>query len=155
MAVAVRSVSWVPTSGTGDVNSASISCPKPAGTAAGDFLLAFVSRSQTSASITSLTSAGWTVAAFFAGATAGNRTPTAVLWKVAGGSEPTSYTFTASASANDQFSVHILALTGVDTANPLYATPTTQVSTSTSTAAVAAHRSVNGRSAGGRLAAAD
>lgn len=124
MAVAVRSVSWVPSSGDGDVSSASISCPKPTGTASGDLLVAIVSRSQTSATTSAFTSSGWTSAAFFAGSTTGNQVPVSVMWKVAGGSEPSSYTFFSSTSATDQFSVHIYALTGADTSNPFYATPT-------------------------------
>lgn len=105
-----------------DVNGASATCTKPAGTVSGDVLIAVVSRSQTAAATTSFTSSGWSVAGFFPGSA--TYAPIAVLTKAAGGSEPANYTFTSNGfSGEDQFVIHIMALTGVDTATPIAVAP--------------------------------
>lgn len=123
MAVGFRSSSFRPTSGVGDVDGGSTTCTTPAGVQAGDLLVAVAARSQTAAATTSFTSSGWTAAGFFAGTSSGYP-PVGVLWKVAGASEPSSYTFTSNNySGLDQFVVHILALTGASTSSPFQASP--------------------------------
>lgn len=138
MPVAVRSVSFRPTSGNGDVASGSTTCAVPNGVVAGDLLIAIPARSQTSASTTGFASSGWTQRSFFSGGTAPDRPPVGILWKAATGSEPASYTFTSTgASANDQFSVHIIALTGASTTDPFLVAPTVQDAGSATANAVA------------------
>lgn len=138
MSITVRSSSYVPLSGDGDVSGGSVSCAKPSGVVSGDLLVAVVARSQTAAATTSFTSSGWTSAAFFAGSSVGNDPVVGVLWKAAGGSEPTSYTFTSTSySGTDQFVVHILALTGASTTSPFVVTPVKTDAGSTSSSVVA------------------
>ena len=124
MPVAYRSHTLRPTGAPGDVGGSSLACPTPAGATVGDVLVAFVSRSQTSASATAVTASGWTSAAFYPGATGPDRMLAAVLWRAVTVSEPGSHTFTTvGATATDQFSIHCYALSGADTTNPIMAGP--------------------------------
>ncbi|MBP2370214.1 hypothetical protein [Pseudonocardia parietis] len=122
MAIGFRSSSSAVPNTNGDVEGSTVSCPRPTGVQAGDLLVAFVARSQTSASTTSFSASGWTVAGFFAGSSSYG--PVAVMWRAAGSSEASSYTFTSNGFADlDQFIVHILAFTGASTTDPILVTP--------------------------------
>ena len=78
---------------TGSVTSTTITITAPASIASGDFLLAVVA---VQAGATWTTPTGWTLT-FPVPLTSYNRI--AIFWKIAGGSEPSSYSFTASSSA--------------------------------------------------------
>jgi hypothetical protein len=71
---------------------ASDTCPKPAGVAAGDLLLAVLTPFSQNAE--PLPPAGWTVLYEAENNPALANHPTCVMWKVAGGSEPSGYVFT-------------------------------------------------------------
>ncbi len=89
-------------------STSSVAVTKPAGTVAGDVLVAGAS-SNDSGNISP--PAGWTLLQ--------SDQPDAASWyKVAGGSEPASYTFTV-ASASDTLVVSISAFTGGDTTTPI------------------------------------
>lgn len=92
-------------------------CNKPTGLANGHFMVAIVARDQDAVGVTGFTSSGWQQAAFFARTT--SYPSVGILWKFAGSSEPTSYTFTSTgATSTDQFGIHILAFSGVNTSDP-------------------------------------
>lgn len=101
------------TSGTA-ANSTSVSAAKPTGVVSGDLLLAtFTNADQT---VTPPT--GWT-ALFYdtANAITGHTWGAGVYWKVAGSSEPTSYSFSVPSSA--PLVLTITAWSGVDPATPI------------------------------------
>lgn len=108
MALAIRSSSSaISNSGS---TATTMSVTKPAGTAAGDILLAIVANDP--AMPTAQT--GWTLA--------GRGTTNAALnvyWKLAGASESASYSFTI--AGNSSTIVDLLALSGADTATPVAA----------------------------------
>ncbi len=89
----------------------SIAVPKPAGTVSGDFLLADISERGTP---TITPPSGWTLL----NSTASGTTVTdAVYYKVAGSSEPASYTFSFSTATSATGA--IMGYVGVDTTNPI------------------------------------
>lgn len=100
----------------------SIACAVPAGTAAGDVLAVAMTHGVSSEVGDQ---SGWTTVAK---ATIGT-TPTAMFYRVAGGSEPASYDFT---SGGGRCTVSMHRLTGVDTATPLDAAPLNPTQTSAS-----------------------
>ena len=93
---------------------------RPTGTASGDFLLAICSLSHDD-SATTVSSSGWTSQLALTAAGTGPRF--AVLYKVAGSSEPTSYTFSKNGGTNSQFIIHLLCFQSVDTSNPFVVAP--------------------------------
>jgi hypothetical protein len=89
---------------------------KPAGVVSGDYMLAWVEAIGTSLTVSSAPS-GWTLIQ----SETGNANILSVLYaKVAGGSEPSSYTWTLSNSVKGR--VTISAYTGVDNTTPIDAT---------------------------------
>lgn len=118
----VRSVSSLSFGGTSTPTVA-----KPLGTASGDVLIAFMAN-DTGTALTA--PSGWTQ---LATQNYGSGTPlAAVFWKLAGGSEPSTYVFGASSSADGRLDV--IALTNAGTAEPVVITGT---SASSSTQAIA------------------
>lgn len=115
MAIGLRAVS----SNANDVTGGTLVCNKPSGVVSGDLLVAIVGRDQDAAATTNFTSSGWTLDTFFSGTS--TYATLAVLWKVAGGSEPATYTFTSTSYSGgpSQFVIHIVALTGASTASPI------------------------------------
>lgn len=87
----------------------SVVVTKPPGVASGDWLFASVSSNARD-----ITSTGWTVF----DAQTNDVFRNTILYKAAGGSEPANYTFTAGAGTNAPMVATIIALAGVDTANP-------------------------------------
>lgn len=116
-AIAVRSTAtFVPNDPLSSTNTAT--CTAPAGVADDDLVVAVVARSPTASATSALTSSGFTVNLF--SAANANNGPSAVLWKVAGPSEPANYTFTSvSYTGSDAWDVMLAAITGVDTTNPI------------------------------------
>lgn len=90
----------------------SFTCPKPTGVQADDFMLMVVCHGAGSAA----TSSGWTQV--LSQTTGASWSRTTVLRKVAGGSEPSSYTVNAESSFST-LPVIITAYRGVDTTNPI------------------------------------
>lgn len=98
-------------------SSSSLSVAKPAGVASGDVLVAAVA-ARLSAGSAFTQPAGWTlVRRDDCSGPQKTDLAQALFYKVAGGSEPSSYTFSFSAPTGAAGSV--LAYSGVDTANPL------------------------------------
>lgn len=99
----------------------------PAGVQLGDFLLAVLTNNgATSSTVTAPAGGGWTA---LPGTPLSNGT-THRLWafyKIAGGAEPSTYTFTSSSQV---LQGHISAWTGNDQSTPLDVTPTTTTNTS-------------------------
>ena len=96
-----------------DTISATYTASKPAGTASGDLMVAFVEAIGSSASVTGFPS-GWTRQ----GAQTGNSNILSECWvKVAGGSEPSSYSWTLSASLRGRVTIH--TYTGQDPSTPI------------------------------------
>lgn len=93
----------------------SISCNKPAGTASGDVLYASIC-CYLSDSITVSTPAGWTLVRGPDRRTGSAQIAGYLFRKVAGGSEPASYTFTA--SQGTYLTAWIARVTGADTTTP-------------------------------------
>jgi RHS repeat-associated protein len=112
-------------SNTGNAAASSVVVPKPAGTQPGDVLVAQIAWTAT-AGVPSVTApTGWTLV---------NNTPNtlstdSIYWHVAGGSEPTSYTFTFSAPTEG--SGAMVAYTGADQVNPIDAAMAATDSTTT------------------------
>jgi hypothetical protein len=119
MAIGLRSTAtFVPNDPLSSTNTAT--CNAPAGIQNLDVLVAVVARSPTASATTALTSTGWTVNNFFT--STANQGPSAMLWKVAGGSEPSTYTFTSvSYTGSDAWDVMLMAFSGVDTVTPIAA----------------------------------
>ena len=88
------------TTALNSAGSTSISCAKPSGTQSGDFIIAFLCLGQVINSGVWNVPSGWT-SAFV-------RNQRAILYKVAGGSEPASYTFT-----NNILSIPLVSLVTV------------------------------------------
>lgn len=111
-------------------------CNKPVGVANGHFLVAIVSRDQDASSVTGFTSSGWVQQTFFS---VNSQYPSVgFLYKFAGSSEPTSYTFTnTGGGSTDQFGVHILAFSGVDISDPFLVDPIKTDATSASASVTA------------------
>jgi MSHA biogenesis protein MshQ len=103
---------------------------KPAGTVANDVLVAAIEVRPETATITP--PSGWTLAGRLDNA-GGNGNSMAVYYKVAGGSEPSTYTWSFSSSTGSAGG--IMAFTGVNTADPVDVSggQTTASSTSHST----------------------
>lgn len=96
-----------------DATTSTFTASKPAGTASGDLLIAFVEANGASASVTASPS-GWTRI----GAQTGNSNVLSEVWtKTAGGSEPSTYSWTLSAGLRGRVTIH--AYTGQDTTNPI------------------------------------
>lgn len=137
MAIAVRSTSaYVP--GSAGFNPGTIPLTTPTGTTAGDLLVIVVLQSKDGA--TAPTCAGFTLAGAVAGGTrAGANGPSAVLYKVATGSEPGSYSVTVSGTANAM----IYALTGANTTAPIDVNPAYTVPAAGTTALAASSLTVS------------
>ncbi len=117
---------------TGSAQASSLSVARPAGTAAGNVLLAnIVELSGTTAA----TSSGWTQLTFatFSSSTARRMT---TLYKIATASEPASYTFAATGATSMIGSVS--AFSGTDATAPIAATGTPSVQGSLATVAATA-----------------
>jgi len=119
-AIAVRSVA------SAGVNGTAVVINKPTGTASGDVLVAFVG-ARNSSSVTCTAPAGWTSITSQARGSLGKAF---AFYRVADGSEGSTFTFTLSIS--EAHSGGILALTGVDTANPINVSTTASSGTSSS-----------------------
>ena len=107
------------TSSTAQNGSATtLAIPRPAGTVAGNLLLAQVSfeKGSDAGSNAQLTPSGWTMVTR---TNQGTDLGTAVLWRVATASEPASYTWTFGQSV--KAAGGILRYTGVDTSSPVVA----------------------------------
>jgi hypothetical protein len=103
-------------------NTTSQSCTKPAGVANGHFLVAIASRDNDATGVTGFSSSGWQQQTFYS--PSGGFPSVGILWKFAGSSEPSSYTFNQSGTSSaDQFGIHILAFSGVDTSDPFLVDP--------------------------------
>lgn len=106
--------------------STSLACSAPTGLASGDFLTAVVTTSQTTGgTLTGITATGWTVAGFWNNGGDTQIPASAVLYKAAGGSEPSSYTFgrQGNTTTTDQMVIHVHAWTGVDLTDPIATAP--------------------------------
>lgn len=129
---------FVPSFSAANVGASSgdVTINKPAGTAEGDLLVAYVlTFSQSGYGTPTIdTPAGWTKEIertgdiYYSGNTHG-----AVFWKKAGASEPSTYTFTNAASSNTYGNVLMLRVVGADTTTPF------DVSASTNTVAPTAN----------------
>ena len=118
------------TATTATTTTTTLTINKPTGVVAGDVLIASFSSSANNNAVASLS--GWTS---IAGANLGGGSAYGtVLWKVAGGSEPTSYAFSVGGVGTVGA---IVAFTGVDTsgATPFDATGTLATGSSTSVSA--------------------
>ena len=102
----------------------------PAGTQSGDLLLAFVQIRTRSVTFTPPT--GWTEIYHFSSGS-GPQATIAAFWYVAGGSEPSTYTWTASLAGT--FQTLVVANTGLNTTSPPDVSATGFVSTTTTPAA--------------------
>src|ERR1700759_5394322 len=91
MAIALRDATlFVPNDPLSSTNTATCTAPT---VQQFDVLTAVVARSPTASATTAFTSSAWTVGGFFTSTAA--QGPAAMLWKVAGASEPSTYTFTS------------------------------------------------------------
>jgi hypothetical protein len=130
-------------------NATHCTAAKPTGTVSGDLLLAF-HMSDRDGSLASMTAPDGTWTLIGSDASVGGETPYLKIWqKIAGGSEPTSYTFQDATGANS--ALGILRFTGHDPTNPLVASPSITNTTADSASHVA--NSVTGV-AGGMLVTA-
>lgn len=102
------------TTGSTAANSSSVSVTKPSGTASGDVLVALVTSND--GTISASGGATWTKI----GHATGQPDAFDATWfyKVAGGSEPSSYTFTNGGGAAP-IAASVMAFTGVDTSGPI------------------------------------
>ena len=100
------------TATTADIATTSVTVAMPTGVVAGDVLIANLE--QSGDSVTDPTSPGWTLISGVAVDAGGRLRRGAVLYRVAGASEPADYRFTLGAAVIDG-SVAILAFSGVDT----------------------------------------
>ncbi|MFC5996960.1 hypothetical protein ACFQE5_22370 [Pseudonocardia hispaniensis] len=118
MAIAVRATSTQWGEGVSSVN-----VTKPTGTTSGDLLVAVQFCDYSASTGSAMTApAGWTQAGSTASTPGGSFHPVGKVWyKVAGGSEPSSYTFGSSSSSSSVISV--LALSGADTSTPIRVVP--------------------------------
>lgn len=113
----------------------SLTVTKPSGAASGDLLLAFV-EIRGDKSISSAPS-GWTLLAAASGNTGStnNDAKLATYYKVAGSSEPASYTWTQASSGD--IAITIGAFTGVDTTTPIDVSGVTTTASQSSTSCAA------------------
>ncbi len=106
--------------------SASLTITKPTGVVSGDIMIAnignFINATQTNAA-----SSGWAVVA----GTTLDRGRATLLYKIAGASEPSSYTFSVTASSSSATGA-IIAFSGVDNSTPFDATAPSSWFTATS-----------------------
>ncbi len=93
----------------------SATIPAPAGMVAGNLLLAVFSCDD-GVTPTSITSPGWTLLTSYLFTTRNNNGIVGVFYKIAGASEPASYTFTGSQA--NAMNVGIIQLAGVNATNP-------------------------------------
>jgi hypothetical protein len=106
-------------------NATTLTIAKPAGTAAGDVLIAHIGVAN-SPSISD--PAGWTPIPALRGTVNGDQQ--LVSWyRIAGASEPSTYTFTTGAGT-DGIAGGVVAYTGVDTSAPFAGTPTQTINES-------------------------
>ena len=113
------------TATTGTSTSATVTVNKPMGVVAGDIMIANIAN-YIQATQTTATSSGWTLIA----ATDIERGRGTLLYKIATGSEPTSYTFAVTNSST--FAVGgIVAFSGVNNTTPFDVTPRTSWTTAT------------------------
>lgn len=107
--MAITQVGTTTTAGSGST-ATTVVCSKPTGTASGNLLMALV----TCHNLGTVTGpSGWTEK--FTAATA-NDFKTSLWTKVAGGSEPSTYTWTETVSGTQRFAVSMTAWTGQDSA---------------------------------------
>jgi hypothetical protein len=107
--------------------SASVTVSKPTGIVSGDIMIANIGN-YINATQTSATSSGWTVIA----GTNLDRGRATLLYKIAGASEPSSYTFTVTASSSAATAA-IIAFSGVDNTTPFDVTAPSSWYTASST----------------------
>ena len=99
-----------------DNNSASISVDKPAGTAAGDLLVAVVVTNRNNENTLVADDPSWTLLTRDRQA---NSSTTGVWWKLAGSSEPSNYGFSWDAAAPARSYSWIMRFSGSDPTNPI------------------------------------
>lgn len=119
MAISIRSTA---TSRTLSNATLTLNATKPSGVVAGDVLIAFVVVGDTGGVEPVFTApAGWTLIQDQADHANGpaNYIKLAAYWRLAGGSEPSTYTFTTSTATQSRFAVVINAYIGVDTTTPV------------------------------------
>jgi hypothetical protein len=109
----VEDVSSSPAVFRSAATSTSTTCNRPPGTASGDLLIACIPGAPQGQSITP--PSGWTL--IDRAQQAGDDIFGVAYWKIAGGSEPSSYTFTA--TGNDFFAMAILRYDGHDPVTPI------------------------------------
>ncbi len=125
MAVAVRS--FTATGGSGGSGTHNWTVTKPAGTSANDLMLALLVTDSDGAPTDLVAPAGWTKI----GADNTTGMPGRIWYRVAGASEPASYTFTT--NWNSDAVIHLITFTGVDPAAPIQVTPSWAGSATNST----------------------
>lgn len=128
MAIAFRSQA-----AAGNDTTASTVVTKPAGVVSGDFLFAVCVVSQDDTGASAVTSSGWTTLTSLT-AVDGDRPRVAMLYKIAGGSEPANYTFTKNSPLNSQLVCTISAYSGVNTTTPILVSPALTTTSGTGTA---------------------
>jgi hypothetical protein len=107
----ITQVGTATTAGSSGAGNTSLVVNKPTGIASGDFMLAILSTN----SDRSLSISGWTLVSTEISANFSN-----TLWyKVAGGSEPSSYTVNASGGTLAAMGAAIIGFTGVNVSNPI------------------------------------
>ncbi|MER8030725.1 hypothetical protein ABTZ78_17400 [Streptomyces bauhiniae] len=97
------------------ISTTSLACNVPSGTAAGDVMVAVISRATTGSTVS--TPSGWTIVPSFP-VTNSNGTTLLAFYRVASASEPASYTFTGSAQ---KWCIAICTYRGVDNTSPINA----------------------------------
>ncbi len=112
---------------TANGSSATATGTKPASTASGDLMLAYIHGGGTSAVTVNSVPTGWTQQALLTNSQGGEQIVAALYSKVAGASEPASYSWGFSTGAD--WLATVSRFTGTDTvsplANPVYAVATT------------------------------
>lgn len=105
--------------GAATTASSSGVCPKPAGVVAGNVLIAFTG--SYAPAVTAWASSGWTFVTLTneTAGPAGSDMSCGLLYKVAGASEPASYTFTSTGGGASNINVIMAAYSGVDNVTPV------------------------------------
>ncbi|HSX05827.1 MAG TPA: hypothetical protein VLF69_05130 [Candidatus Saccharimonadales bacterium] len=98
-------------------SAASVVVNKPTGTSLGDVLIAYFTVYPGATTVTLPAPTGWTPIGSLTSYTTADQIYSQAFYKVAGGSEPSSYTFTSTVAKPCDISV--AAYTGVDTNNPV------------------------------------
>jgi hypothetical protein len=111
-------------------NTSSVTVSKPTGTASGDFMIAFA---QSGGSIVHSAPAGWTKHSVLTDTLGTNLTNT-LFYKVAGGSEPSTYNFTDDSGDGTPLTVVVATFRGVDPDNPINVSTTAESSGTTAKA---------------------